>query len=245
MPKPLLFAHRGASALLPENTLEAFSVSMRQGATALELDVQCTRDDVIVVFHDDNGRRMTGVNKLISAFEYSDIKKWQVGQHSPALRIPTLEEFLEAFPLVLKNIDIKSRPLWVVDLVVKIIRRHKATETVVLTSSNNRSVDRIRELDYEGAIGSSYLDVAMALCLSKNQLRSRRRAGDRVQVPTSFGLLRFDRPTFIRKCHYADLLIDFWVINDAIEAKRLLALGADGIMTDNPSLLQPLFEAIQ
>ena len=61
------------------------------------------------------------------------------------------------------------------------------------------------------------------------------------QVPTNQGPIRFDRPTFIAKCHSLGLRVDFWTIDDPAEAKRLLDLGADGIITNDPAALKPLF----
>jgi len=67
--------------------------------------------------------------------------------------------------------------------------------------------------------------------------------GSAAQVPTKQGPLRFDRPAFIAKCHSLGLRVDFWVVDDRAETARLLELGADGIMTNDPATLRPLFTA--
>jgi glycerophosphoryl diester phosphodiesterase len=65
--------------------------------------------------------------------------------------------------------------------------------------------------------------------------------GGCAQVPTNVGPLRFDRAPFIAKCHAVGLRVDFWTIDDVTEATRLLELGADGIMTNDPASLKGLF----
>lgn len=250
-PAPILFAHRGASAYLPENTLEAFSAGLEQGASAIELDLQCTQDNVIVVFHDENGQRMAGINKAISETPYKKIKQWQIS-HDPlfplkdqaltqSFTVPTLEDVLHHFPHVLKNIDIKKPSPKIVDLVVNIIKNFKATENIVLTSEFSANIKQIHTHNYDGILGSSRTDVARARFLPKAFLKKYCRAGSRVQIPVKWRSFRFDTKSFIDKCHYAGLLVDFWVINDSKEAQRLLSLGADGIMTDDPAALQHLF----
>jgi glycerophosphoryl diester phosphodiesterase len=61
-------------------------------------------------------------------------------------------------------------------------------------------------------------------------------------VPVRAGPLRFDRAAFIAKCHAIGLRVDFWTIDDRDEADRLLVLGADGIITNDPAALRPLFD---
>jgi glycerophosphoryl diester phosphodiesterase len=67
--------------------------------------------------------------------------------------------------------------------------------------------------------------------------------GSAAQVPTHAGPLRFDRAPFIAKCHSLGLRIDFWTIDDPAEAARLIALGADGIMTNDPRTIRPIVHA--
>ena len=55
------------------------------------------------------------------------------------------------------------------------------------------------------------------------------------------GSVRFDRRAFVERCHALGVAVDYWVINDVEEGRRLLALGADGLMSDDPARLRPLF----
>lgn len=240
---PILYAHRGACIDLPENTLEAFEAGLKQGADALELDIQCSSDGALIVFHDDDALRMCGINQEISSTKYAEIKKWRVLNNGKARKIPLLTDLLEAFPSVVKNIDIKPNSLHVAELAVETVRRHGQTNKVLLTSSHHRVLKKVRELKYEGPIGSSSTDVAHIFFYPHALLVKIKKPGQRVQVPLRQGLIKFSTTRFIKKCHRAGLLVDFWVINDMSVAKSLLDLGADGIMTDDPSAIIDAFAA--
>lgn len=94
-----IFAHRGASGYTLENTFKAFEKARKLGADGIELDVQCTKDNVLVVYHDFNLFRLTGVKKNIIDCTYDEISNFPLGK--PLLRrlskerIPTLKQVIE------------------------------------------------------------------------------------------------------------------------------------------------------
>ena len=98
-------AHRGASNLSSENTLDAFSVAHKLGFNNFELDVQLSRDGVVYVCHDNNLKRLIGEDRLLSNLSSSDIRSFE-GTYG--YKIPTLLEILEEFPESQLNIDAKS-----------------------------------------------------------------------------------------------------------------------------------------
>jgi glycerophosphoryl diester phosphodiesterase len=117
LPKPgdgfLVFAHRGAMAYAPQNTLAAFFLAWKMGAPAIELDVQCARDGVPVVYHDDRLESLTDGKGPVREHDLGEILRLDAGSRfSPAFsgeRIPTLEEVLRARPSgTFVNIEIKT-----------------------------------------------------------------------------------------------------------------------------------------
>src|SRR5690242_3140965 len=78
-PRVTLYAHRGAAAEQPENTLPSFERALALGADALEMDVHATRDGVIVVSHDPDGARMTGVRRALAAATWDEVRTWDAG----------------------------------------------------------------------------------------------------------------------------------------------------------------------
>src|SRR5256885_8509171 len=93
-----VYAHRGASRELPENTMAAFRRALELGADALETDVHATSDGVLVTSHDPDGARVFGVPRAIAATPWLEVRSWG---------IPSLQEVIESFPGVPINVDLK------------------------------------------------------------------------------------------------------------------------------------------
>ena len=100
LPQPVIFAHRGASAYAPENTLAAFELALAQKADAIELDVKLTADGRVVVIHDATVDRTTGAHGRVKDLSLADLRALGAGsffsEQFQSEKIPTLEEVFEA-----------------------------------------------------------------------------------------------------------------------------------------------------
>lgn len=223
-----LYAHRGAAAELPENTLLSFERALEVGADALELDVHSTRDGVIVVSHDPGGERCFGVSQLICETGWDAISRWGDEKN----RAPRLLDVLRAFPGVPLNVDLKAGGA---DAAVELLRQEKAEERVTLASFSARTLRRVRALGYKGPTGLARSEVAQLLALPASVQRGPLApAGQAAQLPTHLA-----QRWIIDRCKALRLRVDVWTVNDVATAERLIALGVDGIMTDDPRLLAP------
>ena len=247
---PLLYAHRGAAAEEPENTLASFQRGLSYGADVLEMDLHMTSDGHIVVSHDPSGARLAGVPAEIRRTRLCDVKTWDVGRGFSRLgesfagrgyRIPTLEEVLVELPGVPLNVDAKQTDPPLVEPLLALLRRMRAEERVLVASFSGASMRRVRRLRYPGRAALSRDDVLALLALPRVVLRRLVRPGDAAQLPARVGRMRLARRGLIDKCHALGLRVDFWTVNDPREARALLALGADGIMTDDPAAIAPVF----
>lgn len=248
--KPRLYAHRGAAHDLPENTLPAFRRALDVGATALETDVHRTRDGHLVLSHDPSGDRAVGVRRLIGECTLAEVRSWDVGRRMRARRpeigaapftMPTLEELLVETAGVRLNVDLKQHDAATVEAAVTLIRRHRAEDRVLLASFSSAVLRRVRALGYEGETGMGRAE-ALHLAFSPEALcRAIPLRCAVAQLPTRFGPIQLDHPAFITKVHALGLALHYWTIDDPREAERLLALGADGIMTDDPAAIAPVF----
>lgn len=94
-----IFAHRGASGYALENTLKAFEKARNMGADGIELDLQCTKDNYLVVYHDIDLFRLTGQRKKVNECTYEELSSFPLGKHFlrcfSKLRIPTFHEVVE------------------------------------------------------------------------------------------------------------------------------------------------------
>jgi len=246
-----LYGHRGACAEQPENTMESFQRAVEIGVAVIETDVHQTRDGHIVVSHDPTGERAAGVDKAIRDCTLREVQSWDVGHyfrsmagaHAHAdkrLCMPTLREVLETFDTMRFNIDIKQTRPNMVESIVTLLRETGAEERTTLASFDTANMKQVRRLGFAGETVLARDEVLAFLAMPVALFRALDIGADAIQAPLRAGPLDLASRRFIAKCHAANLRIDYWTINDPIEAQVLLDRGADGIMTDDPALIAPV-----
>ena len=123
--KPKIYAHRGASASAPENTIAAFKLAVDQNADGIELDVTLSKDGQIVVIHDDTVDRTTNSVGEVGDLSLAEIQALDAGQGE---HIPTLEEVFESLDRqIIINIELKNTGLFsstLVDQVALLVHSH-------------------------------------------------------------------------------------------------------------------------
>lgn len=223
---------------------------MALGADVLELDIQLTADEVLVVRHDPIVDTTTNGRGLIRDLRLAEIKAldagytWTAdgGQSFPfrgqGVAIPTLEEVIQAFPHVRLNIDIKPEDPQVVHLFVGMLRDHSLLGQVTVGSFHNRQLALFRRLCPEVPTAAAVSEVRRFLILSRLRLdRFFNSPARAFQIPERAGRLRLVTPRFIRRAHAHGLPVHIWTVNEVSDMQRLIAWGADGLMTDYPDLL--------
>ena len=230
---PTVMAHRGLSADAPENTLYAFSDAISVGADFIELDVQQTRDGVLVVMHDSNLKRTTGVNKDIWDVDYADIQNLDAGSwFDPAYanaRIPTLEETLQFVDKRAKlNIEIKPTKHGTDTLeqdVAELITRYQYTDACYVTSFSYGSLKKVKEVNPE--IRTGYL-----MSVAYGQFYS-------LKYADAFSLNKvFVTSQVVNAAHQQGKQIFAWTVNSMSEVRSLCNLHVDSIITDDPVMVQ-------
>src|ERR671921_2789118 len=248
---PVNVAHRGASSLAPENTIEAFRLALEAGAGGLELDVHMTRDGHIVVIHDATVDRTTSGTGAISEMTIDELRGPDAGYNfSPdggltrpyrgkGSRVPTLEEVLREFPGVAVNIDIKAGSSGIEAAVLEVIREANALGRVLVVSTRHATVKRFRRIsDGHVSTGASRLETGIFYLLGMLHLEVLARPDyHALQVPPVHRGIPLVTPRFIAAAHSRGVRVDAWTITLADEMHRLLDLGVDVIMTDRPGTL--------
>jgi len=244
-----LYAHRGAAVELPENTVAAFERAIELGADAIETDAHLTRDGHVVLSHDESGLRMCGVDVAIAAATLEEVRAWDAGarfgglggQAGKAHRVPTLEEALRALPGVPFNVDAKSRHSEMVPRLLEVIARAGAEDRVLVASFDARTLRDVRARGYRGKTGLAQSEVLRLLALPRPVLALFPLRGAAAQIP--YRALGLDLGTrgVVDKCHAHGLEVHYWTVNEAPLARRLLDVGADAIMTDDPRAIAPVF----
>jgi glycerophosphoryl diester phosphodiesterase len=253
---PVNLAHRGASALAPENTIEAFRLAVEAGAGGLELDVHMTHDGHIVVIHDATVDRTTNGSGAASEMTLDELRRLDAGHNfSPdggptrpyrgrGVQVPTLGEVLEEFPEVAVNIEIKAGTPGIEETVLGVLREANALGRALVVSTPHDIVKRFRKVSGgHVSTGASRWEIGVFYISSKFRLeRLVRPAYDALQVPLRHRGIPVVTPRFVRAAHARGVRVDAWTINQADEMRRLLDLGVDVIMTDRPGMLAEVLE---
>lgn len=243
LPRPILFAHRGASASAPENTLAAFRLAVRQGAPAIELDVKLSADGQVMVFHDPTVNRTTDGTGFVHRLPLAELRELDAGgKFDPRFRgerIPTLTEvFEEVGHDIFINVELTNyvTPLdSLVDMTTQIVRYMGMENQVLFSSFLANNLFRARKFLPE---------VPAAILFGEGMANRRisawlgRRAAPRIAHP------HYTDATaeYIQKAHAMNRRVHVWTVNDPDEMRRLFALDVDGIFVDDPQLALRILE---
>jgi len=228
--KPRLFGHRGASGVLPENTIPAFELALEGGATHLETDVHMTRDGEVVVLHDTTVDRTTKGTGEVRGMTFAEAK---------ALGIPALREVLERFPHVPLNIEVKQAEPPMLDAFLDVLDRFGARPDVLVAAEDDAIMWSLRARDAGVLTGFSTSEVLRFVF--EGSTPEYRPPGFALQIPETYEGMTVVTKDFVDRARRLGVEVHVWTVNDVEQAKRLLALSVDGIMSDVPGELAGLF----
>lgn len=230
-----MFAHRGLAVSAPENTLLAFQHALELGVDHIETDVHASSDGHAIVAHDDDLRRVGGIDARVDALTARDLARLDLGagQH-----VPTLAETLDAFPDARFNIDLKSAAA--IAPTVAAIRAARAEQRVLLTSFSEQRRRAALRLLPEVATSASGPRFAAALLATVVRagpvVRQALRGLHAVQIPERALGISTVTPARIAAFHAAGVEVHVWTVNEPADMARLLDRGIDGIVTDRADL---------
>jgi len=228
---PLVFAHRGGSALAPENTIAAFDNGLALGADGLELDVHLSRDGLVVVHHDRTLDRTTSLRGPIAERTADELARADV----PALA-GVLARYRDARIIVEMKVNRPELAAAAID----VVRRADAVERVCLGAFGLRALRAARALDPRVATSAAREEVRWALYRSWCRWPVRAVGYAGYQVPEIAGRTRVVSPRFVEDAHRAGLAVQVWTIDTEADARRLLDWGVDALITDRPDIMVPL-----
>ncbi|MGC9208381.1 MAG: glycerophosphodiester phosphodiesterase [Nitrososphaeria archaeon] len=235
----LLFGHRGARGLAPENTLPSFRTAVEYGVDGVELDVHLSKDGEVIVMHDDRVDRTTNGSGYIKDLTSAEIKALDAGikfsEKFRGTKVPLLEEVLKEFgSRILYKIEIKhSSKIYpgIEEKVVDIIERMNLVDRAQVISFDFDSLQAVKELNPRINTGIIiegrphwFIDVAKRLNASWVH---------------AFSGLVYDSDD-VKKLHEEGLKLGVWTINDRESIIRFCNMGVDDITSDYPNLLVQL-----
>jgi len=221
----LRIGHRGARAYAPENTLASFRKALEIGVDAVELDVRKTKDNQIVVIHDEDVKRTTNGEGTVSELTLKEIKGLDAGNGE---KISTLEETLDFLDKKVK-VFVELKEAGIEKQVLSIICDKGLEKNVVMVSFLEDALKKVRELDKE-------IETGLIYAKHKNPLK----AALDLKANYLLALYRFTHTANVEKAHECGLKVVVWTINNPEEAVEYAKKGVDGITSDKPDILTKL-----
>ncbi|MBT2482244.1 glycerophosphodiester phosphodiesterase family protein [Streptomyces sp. ISL-94] len=257
---PVVYAHRGASAYAPENTLDAIDMAMRLGFDWVENDVQRTRDGELVVIHDDTLSRTTDVEEV-----FPDRKPWRVKDFTAAeiarldagswfdeefggARVPTLREYMgrvqrnqQRLLLEIKKPElypgIEEQTLQLLDELGWLDERH-VTRRLVVQSFSADSVRIVHGLRPD--LVTAFLGTPTVADLPKYAEFT-----DRINPwHTTISADWVEAVHDLLGAHGRAMEVDTWIVDDAATARKVADMGVDGIITNAPDVVQAAIDGL-
>jgi len=226
-----VFAHRGGSALAPENTMEAFDNGLAHGADGIELDAHLSRDGVVVVHHDQTLDRTTSLRGPIAGRTADELRR---------AGVPTLAEVLDRHREQRVIVELKVNSDAMAGAAVDVVRRAGAVDRVCFGSFGRQVLRAVRASEPSVATSAAREEVRIALYRSWCHWPAATAPYGGFQVPVWAGRTRVVSPRFVKDAHRAGLAVQVWTIDTEDEARRLLDWGVDALITDRPDIIVPL-----
>lgn len=206
----------------PENTLRSFQHADRLALDAVELDLHLSKDGALVVMHDASVDRTTNGSGLISDLTLAELRELDAGQGE---RIPLFEEVVDAVRAPLQA-EIKDRAA--ARVLAEVIERRELHERVTVISFHAQALAQTKALLPE---------TPLVLVTGRSTPTAPERALELGAFMVSCDLRHLDE-TVIERCHAAGVRVISWTVNTAEELAHARQLGLDGVVTDQPRVLE-------
>jgi glycerophosphoryl diester phosphodiesterase len=224
-----VIAHRGAAGKAPENTIASMRQAVKDNADWVEIDVQETKDGEVVVIHDSDFMKLSGVSTKVWEGTLAQLRQIDMGgwfdPKFSSERIPTLEEVL---------MEVKGKAKVLIELkyyghdekleqrVVDIVEKADMAENVALMSLKPAGIKKLRTLRPDWETG---------ILLSKA-------IGDISKMDVDFLAVNMGvmKPSFVRTIHQAGKKAYIWTADDPVSMTSMISLGVDGIITNEPEM---------
>lgn len=223
MVKFLKIAHRGASGYEPENTIIAFQEAINMGADAIELDIHFSKDEEIIVIHDESIDRTTNGSGFINEMKLVEIKSFWINEKH---KIPTLNEVLElANENLLINIELKSNKN--IEKVIILIKKYFSVKNLgyqnfIISSFDWNILTAVKKIDKNIPIGVlTATDLSLAIEFAKKMSAK--------SIHPEFELLNHKNIVEMQKNNFQ---VYAWTVNKTADIQKIKALGVNGIISD-------------
>lgn len=232
-------AHRGYSSLYPENTMLAFKKAYEAGCDGIELDVQLTKDDIIVIIHDESIDRTSNGNGFIKDYTYKELLEFDfsgkfAGQYGKQ-SIPTLIEYLEWIKdkEIFTNIELKNSIYYYTHLEEKVIEQVKSfhlQDKILFSSFNNVSILKCKKLIPEIKMGF----------LTERPIGNAGQYVAENHIESYHPDVTWLTEEEVLNCKQHNIAVNVWIVNTEEDIQRMFDWEVDGIFTNDPMICAKL-----
>lgn len=243
--KIIITGHRGAAGLAPENTLASIQLAIELGVDRIEIDVQQTKDNKIIVLHDRTLRRTTTGHGFVKNLTYDEIFQFSAGYKFNKFyineKVPTLEQVIDLIDgKVELLIETKYSYMYYPNIerhIINIIKNKNAKNWCKVISFNDRALFRINKLDNSIRLGKLFVGKHAHLPLSFDKGLNIRPLKKYAFVDEVIVKHDYATKAIIEKVHDFGKELHVWTVNNEVTIQKLIERGVDGIISDYPNLL--------
>ncbi len=234
---PLVIAHRGDKAYAPENTLSSFKQAAEKGADAVEFDVKLSADCQVIVLHDQTVDRTTNGRGNAAKLPLAMLREMEAGVQFPGKftgeRIPTLDEVFETIGRrIYMNVELTNYSTSNDELIPKVVElviKHGLQSRVLFSSFLTRNLEKIRLLLPNVPRAILTLPGLMGLWGRTIGWRGDYDALNPYLKDLNIGL--------VDRVHSAGKRVNAWTVTTEVDINRMISMGVDGIITDDPAMV--------
>lgn len=247
--KPLIIAHRGASAFAPENTFAAFKRAIADGADGIEFDVRLSKDNIPVVFHDSDLRRLARIKTRVADLTAAELSEIDVGgwfnkafskradERFSAERIPLFADLLSFLSDYkgLVYVELKGRDAAMPALVKAVgglIEQTDLLPNVIVKSFKLQALKTVKQFLPEVRTAALFEPKILTLLRKKKRIleQARRCHADEVSIHYSLATEKF-----VRRARENNFSVVIWTANNPAWVKRALNFGINAVITNKPA----------
>ncbi|MHA1819177.1 MAG: glycerophosphodiester phosphodiesterase [Promethearchaeota archaeon] len=233
-----VFAHRGLSAKYPENTLLAYEKAIEVGADYVEIDVRITKDDKMIIYHNNDLYSLIGKKKKIKKVKFDKLRCLDLGMGQ---RMPTLEEVFELCKdKIGVQLDVKDDGL--IERILEVVDQYDMASQVFLSDFNHKEIGILKNLRPEitGGIIVPNNDISKLSMEEYNELfisEAKKYSADAIHPQ-----FKYVNKELIKMGHSEGIMVNAWTADLPNIWVDLINLGVDGIFTNNCELLIDFLE---
>ena len=246
-----VISHRGANQVAPQNTIEAFEKSIEIGCDGFETDIHLTKDGIPVVCHNFTIDETSTGQGAIKNMTLEELRQYDFGSYKGSefegVKIPTLDEFLEVSKkmgdkMKVLDIELKSEKFGeagteLAEKTIDAVKNHGLFDKLLISSLDPSILVVCKKIDKNCKTGILYSpDNLVSIKISARPVAFAKEIVCDALHPSAMYVTRL----YVERAHRAGLQVNPWTINKELTAKHLIKLGVDGLITDDPGLMNKL-----